>query len=299
MALSEQTIQTGGFDLVDVACDFCGTTERRVVFVKRGAAIEHAFAIVQCAGCSLVYVSPRVADHDIPRLYDAAYYEGRGFDRTVSYAQQAREDGMSPENDAALETLSELLDLAGTRTLDIGCGTGKLVSALAARGASAFGLESSAAGRAICASRGVEVIASDLFEPGLDGQRFEAITAIEVIEHVPSPTRFLQRIRELLRPGGILFLTTGNWNLVRRETGTPYVMPEGHIYYFTPTTMRAYLAKAGFAEETRTFSKHWFAWRRLPARARSVLGVPVRVAAKVTRRYAPDVGPFPIGKNPG
>lgn len=291
-------IQAGGFDLVEVGCDLCGAHDRETVLAKRGAAIDHVFTIVRCRRCSLIYVSPRVADHDIPRLYDAAYYEGRGFDRTIAYAQQAREAGMSPENEAALETLSALIDLAGARTLDVGCGNGKLVTALAERGARAGGVESSDAGRAICAARGLDVIAPDVFDRALDGERFDAITAIEVIEHLPSPTQFFQRIRSLLKPGGALFLTTGNWNLVRREAGTPYVMPEGHIIYFTPATMRAYLAKTGFVEETRTFSRHWFPWRRLPRVIRVRLELPARVASRLARRFAPGFAAFPIGRRP-
>lgn len=103
-----------------------------------------------------------------------------------------------------------------SRLLDIGCGAGIASEALARHGFTVLGLD--AAGEAIEAARahadGQDLpltyrtgTAEDLLGEGL---RFPVITALEVIEHVPQPSAFLATLRDLLIPGGMLFLSTLN-----------------------------------------------------------------------------------------
>jgi 2-polyprenyl-6-hydroxyphenyl methylase / 3-demethylubiquinone-9 3-methyltransferase len=100
--------------------------------------------------------------------------------------------------------------------LDVGCGAGVAAEALARRGFSVLGLD--AAGEAIEAARAHVALQSlaityrvgtpeDLLG---EAQRFPIITALEVIEHVPDPLAFLVTLRDLLTPGGRLFLSTLN-----------------------------------------------------------------------------------------
>jgi len=100
--------------------------------------------------------------------------------------------------------------------LDVGCGAGLAAEALARYGYSVLGLD--AAGEAIEAAR-AHAASQDLavsYRVGApeellaEPQRFPLITALEVIEHVPEPLAFLATLRELLAPGGRLFLSTLN-----------------------------------------------------------------------------------------
>lgn len=119
-------------------------------------------------------------------------------------------------NPARIKWIVERIPGQRRHLLDIGCGAGVAAEALARHGFTVLGLD--AAGEAIEAARthagGQDLpltyrigTAEDLLD---EGARFPVITALEVIEHVPDPAAFLATVRDLLAPGGQLFLSTLN-----------------------------------------------------------------------------------------
>jgi SAM-dependent methyltransferase len=136
------------------------------------------------------------------------------------------------------------------RWLDYGCGNGGLVRHLRNLGAAdAFGFDEGSI-TAEARARGVPTLDSDELDQRAGS--FDVVTAIEVIEHTLDPVSELRRMRDLLRPGGLLFMTTGNAQpYADRLTTWRYVLPELHISYFEPSTLERALAEAGFRPERR------------------------------------------------
>ena len=154
------------------------------------------------------------------------------------------------------EVLAQPLDL-----LDIGCGAGVAAEALARLGFNVLGLD--AAGEAIEAARTHAVghglsLAYRIGTPEdllANGQRFPVITALEVIEHVSDPAAFLTTLRDLLAPGGQLFLSTLNRtprSFLAAKVAAEYLLrwlPVGtHDWrrFITPAELAAMLRDLGF-----------------------------------------------------
>jgi 2-polyprenyl-6-hydroxyphenyl methylase/3-demethylubiquinone-9 3-methyltransferase len=102
------------------------------------------------------------------------------------------------------------------RLLDIGCGAGLASEAMARLGHDVLGIDAAPeviqAARAHADGQGLTVSYRCMTAEALlaEGARFQAITALEVIEHVADPQDFLASLAGLLEPGGVLVLSTLN-----------------------------------------------------------------------------------------
>ena len=142
------------------------------------------------------------------------------------------------------------VDGAGSkRLLDIGCATGDFLDCAKEGGYTAEGLEVSEWSAKIARNRGFQVYGEflDTFVPSHKGQ-YDVVTLWGVIEHFARPLDELQRIRQLLKPNGILALWTGDVSsITSRALGRKWWYWQGqHIQYFTADSLSRLARTTGF-----------------------------------------------------
>jgi SAM-dependent methyltransferase len=231
-------------ELTGFVCDLC-RTDRHASRVLEAGDYEYGvpgrWGLARCAACGLYYQAPRPAAAEIPAFYPPSYavYGDDpvvGWLFKITYWLDARR-------------VAGLIGPAG-RVLDVGCGAGGALVALARVGKwEVCGLELDVAAARRAAAQGFNVRQGDLVDTDFEPGSFDLIRMGHVIEHVRDPIATLRRAWALLKPGGTLFGETPNidcWDfrLFGRYWGALH-FPR-HIALFTPETITRACEQAGF-----------------------------------------------------
>ncbi len=120
-------------------------------------------------------------------------------------------------NPARLDFTQQYMPLSGRRVLDVGCGGGIFAEGMALLGAQVTGLdvEKDAIATAQCHANASHLAIEYICQPIeiYSAPPFDAITCMEMLEHVADPYLVLEHCARLLKPGGFLFLSTINRTL--------------------------------------------------------------------------------------
>lgn len=157
--------------------------------------------------------------------------------------------------------------LSGLRVLDIGCGGGILCEPMARLGADVTGIDPGANNIGVAQAHAAQsAVTVDYRETTAEalaaaGEQFDVVMAMEVVEHVTDVPAFLQTVASLVRPGGLLFMSTINRTLksfALAIVGAEYVLrwlPIGtHNWnqFVTPEELARPLRRAGLKQLDET-----------------------------------------------
>lgn len=237
-------------ELEEIPCDFCGTREVAREFIRKDG-----MRVVECAQCGLAYLNPRPKPSFIPRFYEADYFTGVAAERgegglncciDPDAQQSGAEQAATPR---AMIIINEKFGgFKGKNVLEIGCATGDLLIQIKNVGARARGLEISDFAADIARKRGLDVTAGTIeaFVQETD-DKFDIVIALEVIEHVLSPTFFFELVARIIRPGGLLILSTPNYACVKRfgKHWLGFNMSFEHIYFYSLVVLIKITSKCG------------------------------------------------------
>ncbi len=200
--------------------------------------LEHYYAkdyLVQCQNCGFVFAEKIPSPQELE-----AYYEGYG-----------RNDYLSPLTVKRYEELLQSWEpyRQTNRILDVGCGIGYFLETAQTKGWEVYGTEYTDRAVEICAAKGISMQKGELNPDLYASESFDIITSFEVIEHINNPREEVEKFYRLLRRGGMVYITTPNFNSMLRyylkEHYNVIAYPE-HLSYYTPATLQRLMETMGF-----------------------------------------------------
>jgi SAM-dependent methyltransferase len=261
------------------SCPVCGASSTREDVELGG------YRLYLCPSCTVRFAPDAFEERvDYDRVYRSAEYEGDQVRALESF------DGTQlAEHPTYRAFFDNVPHPAGARLLDVGCGVGRFCQAAYALGWDVTGTDVSALAIATGRKFARFPMRVETVEELIDqGDRFEVVTAFEVLEHLSAPVEFLSRVRQLLRPGGHAFCTVPNWHsALVRTTSRPDWIPPIHLLFFTGAALHRTAELSGLDSVTtgviwsdpmpsRLGSRARWVARRILRRPREPLGLWVR-----------------------
>jgi 2-polyprenyl-3-methyl-5-hydroxy-6-metoxy-1,4-benzoquinol methylase len=221
-------------------CELCERdTEQQLLYAIRSCAIY------RCEACGLGSTA-LPADVNVLQIYDESYFRGGQSDGYGDYL--ASEDVLRREFRGSIERLRRHVPSRG-RLLEVGCAYGFFL-AEARPYFDCVGVEVSAAAVEHSRRLGLDVRQGVLSqEIANDLGTFDAVVMLDVIEHLDRPADTLRLLASILRPNGVVMISTGDWgSAVARVMGRRWrlMTPPQHLFFFSRRTLTSMLQKAGF-----------------------------------------------------
>ena len=228
-------------------CPCCGIGQLKSLFTK------HQFDHRQCTYCGFVCVDPYPPEDILKKLYAGSYYTNF---REFYKARHLREVGGYSMTAAPLELLEQMIESA-TRGrlvgdwLDVGGGLGTVADLVRRRHPkwavtlNEFNPRSLQLAREIYGLDAVDNDANQLREME---RRFDVISAVSVLEHIPDPFSFLHAYAELLKADGTLVLIVPQFtrlNAAVSKAASANAAPPFHVSLFEENCLRAILERIG------------------------------------------------------
>jgi 2-polyprenyl-3-methyl-5-hydroxy-6-metoxy-1,4-benzoquinol methylase len=216
--------------------------------------------ITKCVTCGFVFDNPRPTLEEITTFYSAP----SKYDNWLA---------MESERESLWERRLRKVSRhkKDGNVLDIGTGTGQFLFVAKQHFTNVYGTEVSGSAVAVAKARyGLDVIKGNIEEIEFAGLRFDNITLFHVLEHVLSLKAVIEKCRNLLVPGGILYIAIPNElqsfrNIIKKfmtstgihkfrfsgKLGLPRIVLDGtldelHLSHFTPAVLSAFVEQNGF-----------------------------------------------------
>jgi 2-polyprenyl-3-methyl-5-hydroxy-6-metoxy-1,4-benzoquinol methylase len=250
MVVTNQPVTSVGSAPKLVECYYCGTND------SSPYAVENGFSLVKCLRCGLLYVNPRPNQEEID---EAVKYGMHGGEKTLSTT-----GWYHPERIAEYCTVLRDFFPSGPEGcwLDIGCGHGEFLQALKRVGnVHAFGVEPNTYKRSAAVERGLDV---QFFDLSSHRKQYDVVSMLNVYSHLPNPIETLAEWKNLVRPGGMLLLQTGDTADLSADVHyRPLYLPD-HLSFASAKIVCSILEKIGF--EIKAVRKYPF----VPVRAANI-----------------------------
>ena len=236
-------------------CPCGGRRYRRILRADRyctyGQNVEEAsYELLRCSACGLVRTWPEPAEHDHGPFRDESFLQPY-LERPELFESLLR------------PTVRHIASLAPPpgHLVDVGANIGTIVRLAKEAGYAATGIELNEAGVEHGKAHGLDMRAALLSDAGFEPGSIDVICLSATAEHIPDLEETFAECTALLKPGGLLYVSNSPnirslAYLLERDLWYG-IQPTGHVWQFTPATLRAAMERAGFRiVGQRTYGLH-------------------------------------------
>jgi len=207
---------------------------------------KYGFSIYRCGVCSIMFVNPLPSMEKIFDIYKSSYFQ-RG--NKYNFNHKIKISDPNWHNDVNKISFVKNFKSSGT-LLDVGCGMGGFLNVARESGFTVTGIEiSKYASDFVKSELEMMVYNTDLSTAGFRSESYDIVCMWDVIEHLHDPHKTLQEIYRILKPGGYLFISTGDTGSIwARITGYFWhlLTPPQHLFYFNKKNLNDLLVLKGF-----------------------------------------------------
>lgn len=177
------------------------------------------FDILRCPNCGLYQTNPQLAQSEISSLYTNYYPYAdvdaekikTGFRPLLGLASQFKNWLIGNHR------IQNMFPQGSGRVLEVGCGDGRSLLQLRALGYDAYGIEADENIRRIKDVLGLNIYIGTIEDADFQPSTFDLITANQLIEHIVNFESFITSMKKLLKPDGVIILSTPNANSLYRK----------------------------------------------------------------------------------
>jgi SAM-dependent methyltransferase len=280
------------------ACSLCGSAGdilyARLVDRRFGAPGEWNFRRCRRIECRLMWLDPFPLEEDIGIAYEAypthddvAVSRGarsrwgllNRLSTVVDKGYLWRRWGQDPGRAASLKKFlgslvlltpyrrtrldQSMVYLGKTdtgRVLEVGCGSGVVISALRNLGWNAWGIDSDPVAVAVAKRKGLSVSVGSLLGAGFPDAHFDAVIMQHVFEHLFNPIETLHEcVRVLKNDGRLILVTPNSESLGHRLFGRDWIHlhPPNHLYIYRRELLKKMAEEAGLSEVRSFTTANW------------------------------------------
>lgn len=231
-------------EYVHVNCPACDKNTFKVMFQK------YTLDYHECENCRTIYINPRPTDAHLAKFYA----NSQNYDFWNKYIFPAtdevrREKIFKPRAEKVLE-ICKSVGLEPKTLVEVGSGFGTFCQEIKRLGfvKNIIAVEPSKGLAETCRQKGLNVIESPIEQANFEDGSADIVCSFEVIEHLHSPSDFIEKCSRVIRKGGLAIITNPNGRgfdvvVAPEHSGTVDVE---HLNYMNPDSMRVLFERHGF-----------------------------------------------------